>query len=121
MNIGDMLHRWRNRLLISTPHRVINCTWQKRYSYPFLLEPNVNVKVSQLPCCITHERTKQFDSVIYYEFLGSELQSRYDRHEVSNWHSIKSYLIFCKGPVLPKKHEKAFYSSNILFVDLQLD
>jgi len=84
MNIGDMLHRWSNGLLISTPHRVINCSGQERYSCPFFFEPNVNVKVSPLPCCITPDRPKQFDSVVYGEFLRSELQSGYDRHAVNN-------------------------------------
>ena len=84
MNIGDMLHRWSNGLLISTPHRVINYSGQERYSCPFFFEPNVNVKVSPLPCCITHDRPKQFDSVVYGEFLRSELQSGYDRHAVNN-------------------------------------
>ena len=53
MNIGVMLYRWSNGLLISTPHRVINCSGQERYSRPFFFEPNVNVKVSPLTCCIT--------------------------------------------------------------------
>jgi isopenicillin N synthase-like dioxygenase len=84
MNIGVMLHRWSNGLLISTPHRVINCSGQERYSSPFFFEPNVNVKVSPLPCCITHDRPKQFASVFYGEFLSSELQSGDDRHTVNN-------------------------------------
>ena len=35
MNIGDMLHRWSNGLLISTPHRVINYSGKESYSCPF--------------------------------------------------------------------------------------
>ncbi len=84
MNIGDMLHRWSNGLLISTPHRVINSTGQERFSCPFFFEPNVNVKVSPLPSCVTHRRPKQFDSIIYGEFLRTELQTGYDRHAVNN-------------------------------------
>ena len=84
MNIGDMLHRWSNGLLISTPHRVINCTGRERYSCPFFFEPNVNVNVSPLPCCINDHRPKQFESIDYGEFLRTELQTGYDRHAVHN-------------------------------------
>ncbi|HAF88578.1 MAG TPA: 2OG-Fe(II) oxygenase, partial [Deltaproteobacteria bacterium] len=84
MNIGDMLHRWSNGLLISTPHRVKNCTGRERYSCPFFFEPNVNVNVSPLPCCINDHRPKQFESIDYGEFLRTELQTGYDRHAVHN-------------------------------------
>jgi isopenicillin N synthase-like dioxygenase len=84
MNIGEMLYRWSNGLLISTPHRVINCSGQERYSCTFFFEPNVNVKVSPLTCCITHDQPKQFASVVYGEFLRSELQSGYNRHAINN-------------------------------------
>ena len=73
MNIGNMLYRWSNGLLISTPHHVINCPGQERYSCPFFFEPNVNLKVSPLPFCITHDRPKHFASVVYGKFLLREL------------------------------------------------
>jgi len=80
MNFGDMLHRWSNGLFISTPHRVINSSGKERFSCPFFFEPNINSTVSALASCITPENPQQFDSIIYGEFLRTELQSGYDRH-----------------------------------------
>jgi isopenicillin N synthase-like dioxygenase len=79
MNFGDMLHRWSNGLFISTPHRVINSSGKERFSCPFFFEPNINSTVSALASCITPENPQQFDSIIYGEFLRTELQSGYDR------------------------------------------
>lgn len=80
MNIGDMLHRWSNGVLRSTPHRVINRSGRARYACPFFFDPHVNVEVSPLPSCITGARPKQFDSIVYGDFLRAELQIGYDTH-----------------------------------------
>ena len=84
MNFGDMLHRWSNGLFISTPHRVINSSGKERYSCPFFFEPNINAKVSPLPCCITPDNPQQFESIVYGEFLRTELQSGYNRHALTD-------------------------------------
>jgi len=80
MNFGDMLQRWSNGLFISTPHRVINKSGHERYSCPFFYEPNVKTKVSPLHSCITAKNPRKFQSIVYGEFLRSELQSGYERH-----------------------------------------
>ncbi len=84
MNVGDMLNRWSNGLLISTPHRVINRNGQERYSCAFFFEPNVNVEVSPMPSCISDLRPKQFEPIYYGEFLRDALEATYQRHEVKN-------------------------------------
>ena len=80
MNVGDMLHRWSNGLLLSTPHRVINRSGRERYSCPFFFDPDVSIEVMPLPSCITLDNPKRFDSIVYGEFLRAELRSGYDRH-----------------------------------------
>jgi isopenicillin N synthase-like dioxygenase len=80
MNAGDMLHRWSNGQLLSTPHRVINRSGKERYSCPFFFDPDVKVEVAPLPSCITPDRPKQFDSIVYGDFLRAELRAGYDRH-----------------------------------------
>lgn len=80
MNVGDMLHRWSNGQLLSTPHRVVNRSGRQRYSCPFFFDPDVNVEVAPLPACVTAEQPSQFDSIVYGDFLRAELQAGYDKH-----------------------------------------
>ena len=80
MNFGDMLQRWSNGLFISTPHRVINTSGKARYSCPFFYEPNINANVSPLARCITSENPLKYESIVYGEFLRSELKNGYERH-----------------------------------------
>ncbi len=80
MNFGDMLQRWSNGLFISTPHRVINTSGKARYSCPFFYEPNINANVSPLASCITSQNPLKYESIVYGEFLRSELKNGYERH-----------------------------------------
>jgi len=80
MNAGDMLHRWSNGRLLSTPHRVVNRSGKQRYSCPFFFDPDVNVEIAPLPSCITPGRPRRFDGIVYGDFLRAELQAGYDKH-----------------------------------------
>jgi isopenicillin N synthase-like dioxygenase len=80
MNVGDMLHRWSNGRLLSTPHRVINRSGRERYSCPFFFDPTVTVEVEPLESCITPDNPRQFDGIVYGDFLRAELSAAYDRH-----------------------------------------
>jgi len=81
MNVGDMLHRWSNGRLLSTPHRVINRSGSARYSCPFFFDPAVTVKVEPLESSVTPDNPRRFDGIVYGDFLRAELSAAYDRHE----------------------------------------
>ena len=83
MNVGDMLHRWSNGQLLSTPHRVVNRSGKQRYACAFFFDPHVTVEVAPLPSCVTAERPRQFDGIVYGDFLRAELRSGYDKHAVT--------------------------------------
>ncbi len=83
MNVGDMLHRWSNGLLKSTPHRVTNRTGRERYSVPFFFDPDVRTRIAPLDCCTSSENPVQFPAVIFEDFLRSQLEASYANHQQS--------------------------------------
>jgi len=47
-NIGDLLQRWSNDRLVSTPHRVINRSGHARHSIPIFFDPHTDTRID--PC-----------------------------------------------------------------------
>lgn len=84
MNVGDMLHRWSNGLLKSTPHRVTNRTGRERYSVPFFFDPDVSTVIAPLPSCITEDNPAHFAPVLFEDFLRSQLEASYANHAAAN-------------------------------------
>ena len=81
VNVGDMLHRWSNGLLISTPHQVINPTGNERYSCPFFYDPHVSTEINPLPNCVKTVGKTLFEPINFGEFLKTELEASYDQHK----------------------------------------
>ena len=81
VNVGDMLHRWSNGRLKSTPHRVINRSGNPRYSCPFFYDPNVSTDIAPLPSTISAQTASQFEPINFGEFLKGELQAGYKHHK----------------------------------------
>ncbi len=77
VNVGDMLNRFSNGSLKSTPHRVINRSGRERYSIPFFFDPHVNTTVE--PLAGTGE--PQFAPLHFGDFLRGELGASYDQHK----------------------------------------
>jgi isopenicillin N synthase-like dioxygenase len=77
MNVGDMLHRWSNGRLLSTPHRVTNRSGRERYSVPFFFDPHVDTVITPLPSC----GEPRFEPLVFGDFLRHELEASYDNHK----------------------------------------
>jgi isopenicillin N synthase-like dioxygenase len=81
VNVGDMLHRWSNGILKSTPHRVINHSGLERYSCAFFFDPYVETIVAPLDECITAGQSAKFEPVHFGDFLRAELEAAYQHHQ----------------------------------------
>lgn len=81
MNVGDMLHRWSNGRLLSTPHRVINRTGRERYSVPFFYDPGMATVIEPLPSCVDSHDPARFEPIEFAAFVRAELTTSYDRHQ----------------------------------------
>jgi len=83
MNTADILHRWSNGRLISTPHRVINRSGRARYSNPFFFDPHMLAEITPLASCVTAARPAQFEPVVYGEYLAARLNANHAQHQAN--------------------------------------
>jgi isopenicillin N synthase-like dioxygenase len=81
VNVGNMLHRLTNGLLISTPHRVINKSSKERYSCPFFYDPNINAVIKPQGNRVSANNPENFEPIIYGDYLKHELKSTYNQHK----------------------------------------
>ena len=81
VNVGNMLHRITNGLLISTPHRVINKSSKERYSCPFFYDPNINAVIKPQGNRVSADNPENFEPIIYGDYLKHELTSTYNQHK----------------------------------------
>ena len=58
-NLGDLLPRWSNDCLVSTPHRVVNREGKDRYSIPFFFSANPAAVVECLPPFLEEEEEEE--------------------------------------------------------------
>ncbi len=72
LNAADILMRWTNGRLVSTPHRVINRTPRDRYSIAYFYDPSMDAIVAPLP-----GSTAQFPAVRYGDYLMERLDKNY--------------------------------------------
>ena len=80
MNTADMLHRWSNGRLLSTPHRVINRSGRARFSCPYFFDPDLRSVIEPLPGCADAQNPPRFASETYGEFLEGQLRANHKQH-----------------------------------------
>ena len=80
MNTADILHRWSNGRLISTPHRVRTNPAVERFSLPFFFDPDIRTRVEPLPSCVMPGSDPLFEPVVYGDYLMHRLRSNHQQH-----------------------------------------
>ncbi len=77
-NVGDMLQRLTNHVLLSTTHRVVremsDEPGRSRYSAPFFLHFAPDVEIETLPNCVTDKNPNRYpDTITAQAFLAQRL------------------------------------------------
>ena len=79
INIGDQMARWSNGTLVSTMHRVLNVTGQRRQSIAFFAGPNHDTTIAALPSCTGPDRPALYPPIVAGEYVMANILSGYGR------------------------------------------
>jgi isopenicillin N synthase-like dioxygenase len=69
VNSGDMMYRWTNGRLKSTPHRALPPVGRHRYAIPFFLGPRIDTVIECLPTCQGPDNPPRFPPITYEAYL----------------------------------------------------
>ena len=68
-NSGDMLHRWSNGRLLSTPHRALPPAGRERYAVPFFYGPDWDAEIACLPTCLEPGERPHWSPITYADYM----------------------------------------------------
>jgi isopenicillin N synthase-like dioxygenase len=69
VNTGDMIHRWSNGRVKSTPHRALPPVGRHRYAIPFFVGPHLDTVIECLPTCRSASDPPRFPPIVYGDYL----------------------------------------------------
>ena len=69
VNSGDMMRRWTNGRVASTPHRALPPVGRHRYAIPFFLGPHIDTVIECLPSCQGPGNPPRFAPITYEAYL----------------------------------------------------
>ena len=78
VNSGDMLKRWSNGRLKSTPHRALPPKARDRYAIPFFLGPRFDQRIECLPSCTGPGEPPRWEPITYAEWQEYWYDANYD-------------------------------------------
>jgi len=77
INVGEMLQRWSNDAVLSTPHRVVNLSGQGRFSIPFFFGPNYDTPIAPLESCVGPRNPSRYAPIRAGDFLAGRIKEVY--------------------------------------------
>ncbi|GAA6029824.1 hypothetical protein JCM8097_001065 [Rhodosporidiobolus ruineniae] len=72
-NIGDMLARWTNDRFVSTTHRVVNKTGERRFSMPVFFGPNYSTVIETFPQFLAPGEKSKYEPITAGEYVWRRL------------------------------------------------
>lgn len=78
VNSGDMLKRWSNGRLKSTPHRALPPVGRDRYAIPFFLGPRFDQRIECLPTCTGPCNPPRWEPITYADWQAYWYDANYD-------------------------------------------
>ncbi len=69
VNSGDMMYRWTNGRVKSTPHRALPPVGRHRYAIPYFLGPHIDTVIECLPTCHGPDNPPRFPPITYEAYL----------------------------------------------------
>jgi len=77
VNIGDLLQRWSNNRLISTEHRVINRSGNKRHSIAIFCDPDSNAVIDARDMELSRDELALYEPITAGEYIMSRNQASF--------------------------------------------
>ncbi len=74
VNVGDLLARWSNDRLVSTPHRVVNSSGQERYSIAVFYDPDATAVVDPRDVGLLPGDAAKYEPIT----AGEHIKARFD-------------------------------------------
>lgn len=78
VNSGDMLRRWSNDRVLSTPHRVLNISGQERYSIPLFFDADLTYPMTCLPSCQSTANPPKYDPITMLDYMTWQQKRNFD-------------------------------------------
>ena len=78
VNSGDMMHRWTNGRVKSTPHRAVPPVGRHRYAIPFFLGPHIDTVIECLPTCRSADHPPRFAPITYADYIAWWYDANYN-------------------------------------------
>jgi isopenicillin N synthase-like dioxygenase len=79
VNSGDMLRRWSNHHLLSTPHRAINRNpGADRYAIPFFFDASIDYPMACIPTCTGPGDPPKYEPISYMDYMLWFTRKNYD-------------------------------------------
>ena len=77
INLGNIMRRWSNDRLLSTPHGVINESGTDRYSIAYFHSPNPAAVIECLPSCVSADHPAHYPPAVYRDLVLEFYRANY--------------------------------------------